>query len=96
MNPIFDILFSITWVVLLVGAIRTMSQGWNMEPPKPSKKPFNEHPEMEEVKEGDELIVVNFGDPLHKSLSDRVDELNDPWDDEDDEDDGGDIVALRR
>ena len=41
---------------------------------------------MEEVKEGDELLVVNFGDPLHKSLSDRVDELNDPWDDEDDED----------
>ena len=60
MNPLFDIIFTATWLVLLVSAIRLMSQGWNMEPPKPPKKRFQEHPEMSEVQEGDELLVVNF------------------------------------
>ena len=71
------------------------------------------HPEMQDVQNGDELLVVKFdepdqidrskfkldspelhnlGDPLHKSLQDRIEELNE---DEDDDDDG-DIVINRR
>ena len=107
MNPLFDIIFTATWLVLLVSAIRLMSQGWNMEPPKPPKKRFQEHPEMSEVQEGDELLVVNFTPDkeftdrvkesdsfLSESLKDRIDELNDPSDD--DEDDDGDIMVTRR
>ena len=107
MNPLFDIIFTATWLVLLVSAIRLMSQGWNMEPPKPPKKRFQEHPEMSEVQEGDELLVVNFipdkeftdrvkesDSFLSESLKDRIDELNDPSDD--DEDDDGDILVTRR
>ena len=107
MNPIFDIIFTATWIILLVSAIRLMSQGWNMEPPKPPKKKFQEHPEMSEVQEGDELLVVNFTPDqeftdkvkesdsfLSESLKDRIDELNDPWDD--DEDDDGDILVTRK
>tara|TARA_S200000501_G_scaffold1665_1_gene1415 strand:+ start:168 stop:404 length:237 start_codon:yes stop_codon:yes gene_type:complete len=55
------------------------------------------HPEMIEVKPGDELMVVKFGDqepidPLNEELKNRIDELED--DDEDDDD--GDILISRR
>ena len=54
------------------------------------------HPEMTDVKPGEELMVVHFGeeetkDPLLKSLEDRISEL-----DEEDEDEGdGDIIVRR-
>ena len=52
------------------------------------------HPELLEVKPGDELMVVNFkeqgqSDPIYKSLQERIDELTE----EEDEDDDGDIVV---
>ena len=53
------------------------------------------HPELLEVKPGDELMVVNFkeqgeSDPIYKSLQERIDELTE---EEDEEDDDGDIVV---
>ena len=53
------------------------------------------HPELLEVKPGDELMVVNFkeqgeADPIYKSLQERIDELTE---EEDDEDDDGDVVV---
>ena len=53
------------------------------------------HPELLEVKPGDELMVVNFKeqgeyDPIYKSLQERIDELTEE-DDEDDDD--GDVVV---
>jgi len=50
------------------------------------------HPELLDVKPGDELMVVNFKetderDPIYKSLQERIDELT-----EEDDDDGGLIV----
>ena len=106
MNPIFDILFSITWVVLLVGAIRLMANGWNLMTTEPYKKQpegLPVHPEMADVPDGEELMVVNFErevkevDPLHASLQDRINQLQqDDNEDDDEDDDGGDIVALRR
>ena len=64
---------------------------------------------MVDVKQGDELLVVNFkrekntdprfkldspelhnlGDPLHKSLQDRIEELQE----EDEDDDDGGIIS---
>ena len=108
MNPITDIIFTLTWFLLLVWAIRTMSRGWGLSQPvdkvqPPSgvwttqvKKPV--HPEMAEVKPGEQLMGVTFKqkeeDPLQQSLQARINELNKEEDiDDDDDDDGGDVVV---
>ena len=113
-------LFISSWLILFVFAVRLMSRGWNVNPPKDMDLKYNiekrtvtkiPHPEMAEVKHGDELLVVRFdepkkemdprfkldspelhnlGDPLHRSLQDRIDELND-----DDEEDEGGLVVRR-
>jgi hypothetical protein len=110
MNPIVDIVFTLTWVLLLVWAIRSMAQGWS----KPVrdyngatwttqvKKPV--HPEMKDVEAGTELMGVNFTEPKtecsleeYRDLQARIEELRQELeDDDDDDDDGGDVVALKR
>ena len=110
MNPITDIIFTLTWFALLVIAIRQMSRGWNVEKPvRPSgmyttqvKKPV--HPEMKDVEPGTELMGVNFEQKTscdleeYKDLQARIDELRQELEGEedDDDDDGGDVVALNR
>ena len=54
------------------------------------------HPELLDVKPGDELMVVNFkeqdqSDPMYKSLQERIDELTE---EDDDDDDGGLVVRT--
>ena len=101
MNPITDLIFSFTWIVLFVFAIRSIIKGWTISQDIPmqgysvEKKTVTKipHPEMVEVKNGDELLVVKFDndnkkDPLLKSLQERIDEIQ-----EDDEDDDGDIIV---
>ena len=111
MNPFTDFLFTVSWFILLVWGIRTMARGWNlMSTPlksesddefsyKVQKKTVTKipHPEMADVKNGDELLVVKFGeeekkDPLLQSLENRITELNDS--DEDDDDDGDVVVRV--
>ena len=111
MNPFTDFLFTVSWFILLVWGIRTMARGWNlMSTPlksesddefsyKVQKKTVTKipHPEMADVKNGDELLVVKFGeeeikDPLLQSLENRITELNDF---DEDEDDDGDVVVRR-
>ena len=108
MNPFTDFLFTVSWFILLVWGIRTMARGWSlMSAPlkdvdlayKIEKKTVTKipHPEMVDVKNGDELLVVKFGeeekkDPLLQSLENRITELNDPWEEDDDD---GDIVVRR-
>ena len=71
MNPVTDIVFSITWILLLVWAIRSVVSGWRSKPVRDFntgrltgewttevKKPV--HPEMIDVKPGTELMGVNF------------------------------------
>ena len=71
MNPIFDIIFTITWVGALVYAIRMMADAATSKPVRDYnagrltgewttevKKPV--HPEMKDVKPGTELMGVNF------------------------------------
>ena len=106
MNPVTDILFTIIWFSLLFFAIRSLIRGWSLMREAPSqgyiveKKTVTKlpHPEMADVKQGDELLVVKFGgeekkDPLLQSLENRITELKDPWEDE--EDDDGDIIVRR-
>ena len=107
MNPVTDIVFSITWVLLLLWAIRSMARGWS----KPVRD-YNAgtwttqvtkriHPEMEGVEPGQELLGVTFKPKScdleeYKDLQNRIEELRqeleDPWDD--DEDDDGDVPAF--
>ena len=104
MNPLTDFIFTVSWFILLVFAVRSLMKGWSLMGDVPSqgyiveKKTVTKipHPEMAEVQNGDELLVVKFGkeekkDPLLQSLENRITELNDPW--EDDDDDDGDIVV---
>ena len=105
MNPLTDFIFTVTWFALLVFAVRSLIRGWTLMRDVPSqgyiveKKTVTKvpHPEMADVQNGDELLVVKFGgeekkDPLLQSLENRITELNDPWEDDDDD---GDIVVRR-
>ena len=57
-------------------------------------RPRSRHPEMQNVKFGDELLVAKFDDdfedPMYKTLGDRINELEEL---EDDDEDDGDIVV---
>ena len=106
MNPLTDFIFTVSWFILLVFAVRSLLRGWAWMAVDPSPRYIVEkktvtkipHPEMVDVKQGDELLVVKFGeeekkDPLLQSLENRITELKDPWEDE--EDDDGDIIIRR-
>ena len=107
MNPLTDIVFSLTWVLLFAWAIRTMSKGWNQKLNNTSgmwttkvKRPM--HPEMMDVKPGEELMGVTFDKPSscdleeYKALQKRIEELKIELEmEEEDEDDDGDIVVRR-
>ena len=114
-------IFITTWIALFIIAIRIMTSGWKAASELGGKQFINEkkryvtrtiHPEMRDLKEGDELLIVNFnepeketdprfkldspelhnlGDPLQKSLRDRINELNEEDDDED-----GDVPSVVR
>ena len=107
MNPITDIVFTATWLFLLVWAIKSVSRGWS----KPVRN-YNAgtwttevtkrvHPEMVDVKPGEQLMGVTFDRKNscdleeYQDLQNRIEELKqvleDPWEDDDD----GDIVVRR-
>lgn len=101
MNPITDIVFSITWVLLLVWAIRSISKGWNIKSNSningmwTTKVTKVQHPEMIDVKPGEELMGVTFGNRScdledYKDLQERIEQLKEELEDEDDD---GDIVV---
>ena len=71
MNPVTDIVFSITWILLLVWAVRSVVSGWRST----SVRDFNSgrlsgtwttevkkpvHPEMVGVEPGEKLMGVTF------------------------------------
>ena len=104
------ILFVTSWIILLILAVRLIARGWSAATDLGSGK-FVEtsrtvtrppHPEMMEVKPGDELMVVKFTPDdefadkvvdgmLQQSLKDRIEELDD-----DDDDEGGALVPAVR
>ena len=110
MNPIVDIVFTLTWVLLLVWAIRSMAQGWS-QPVRDfnsstwtTKVTKRVHPEMKDVEPGTELMGVNFQQKTecsleeYKDLQARIEVLRSELendDEEDEDDDGGDVVVSR-
>ena len=107
MNPVTDIVFSITWVLLLVWAIRTIVRGWRFASQdiiKPrgmwtTQVTRRIHPEMIDVEPGEELMGVTFDSPScnleeYKELQERIAELRSELEGDDDEDDDdGDVVV---
>ena len=112
MNPITDIVFILTWILLLVWAIRTMSRGWSKpvrdynagrltgEWTTEVRKPV--HPEMKDVKPGTELMGVNFEQKTecdleeYKDLQARINALKEELEGDDEEDDDDDGDVIVR
>ena len=114
-------LFISSWIILFILAIRLMIRGWKINPPKDIDLNYNiekrtvtkiPHPEMAEVKQGDELLVVRFDEPK-KEMDPRfkldspelhdLDPLNKSLRDrikelneEDEDDDGGNVPSISR
>tara|TARA_R100001443_G_scaffold32805_1_gene46861 strand:+ start:72 stop:401 length:330 start_codon:yes stop_codon:yes gene_type:complete len=107
MNPITDIVFSLTWIFLLVWAVRSIVSGARSQ----SVRNYNAgtwttqvtkrvHPEMEGVEPGEQLMGVTFERKTecdleeYRDLQNRIEELKQELEDpSDDEDDDGDIVV---
>ena len=90
-----SILFLVPWFVLLIISISMFVQGWMIINAHYgySKNPKVKHPELNDVKQGDPLLVVRFTEEDLENLQRRVlqqkmDELfEEPSTYEDDEDD---------
>ena len=102
----FALIYIAISVSLFYNAVRLMSGGFKaaqeLSKPVVEKRQVTRaiHPEMMDVKNGDELMVVNFQqvpqDPMLQSLKKRLDsgpQIDDPWDDGEDDGDG-DVPAL--
>ena len=114
-------IFITTWIALFIIAIRIMTSGWKAASELGGKQFINEkkryvtrtiHPEMRDLKEGDELLIVNFNepeeekDPRFKLDSPELHNL-DPLqkslrdrikelNEDDDEDDDGNVPSIAR
>ena len=84
MNPVTDIVFSITWILLLVWAVRSVVSGWRSKPVRDFnagrlsgtwttevKKPV--HPEMVDVEPGEKLLGVTFEQKTESDLEEYRD-----------------------
>ena len=107
MNPITDIVFSLTWVLLLVWAVRSVLSGWRSNAVKNyNANTWNTevtkrvHPEMQDVEPGEQLLGVTFERKTecdleeYRALQERIEELKSELEDpwEDDDEDGGLVV----
>ena len=105
------IIFVVTWIVLLIYAVRLISNGWSAASDLGSGK-FIEtsrtvtrppHPEMTEIQPGDELLVVKFtpDDEFNNKVVDGMlhqslkDRIEEIEDDDDDDDGGALVPAVR-
>ena len=107
MNPVTDIVFSITWILLLVWAIRSVVSGWRSKPVRnynagtwTTEVTKRIHPEMQDVEPGEQLMGVTFEKKTecdleeYRALQERIEELKSELEDpwEDDDEDGGLVV----
>ncbi len=109
MNPLTDLIFSLTWIILFAFAIRSIVRGWrfaSQDTARPSgmwttKVTRRMHPEMIDVEPGEELMGVTFDSPScdleeYKALQERIEELKMELEDPwEEDDDDGDIVVRR-
>ena len=114
-------IFITSWIALFIIAIRIMSRGWKAASEIGGKQFINEekryvtktiHPEMRDLKEGDELLIVNFNEPkkepdprfkldspeLHNldPLQKSLRDRINELNNNDDEDDDGNVPAVVR
>ena len=104
MNPVTDIVFSLTWILLFAFAIRSIVRGWSMmreDTARPNgiwttKVTRPMHPEMKDVQPGEELMGVTFDQKTscsleeYQALQKRIEELKIELAMEEDEDDEDD------
>ena len=63
-----NILFVFVWTFLLIFGMTLMANGWSLmttspkRTPRNRRPPYTPHPEMEDIEEGDELLVVKFNE----------------------------------
>ena len=109
MNPVTDIVFSLTWVLLFAFAIRSIVKGWSMmseDTARPNgmwttKVTRPMHPERKDVQPGEELMGVTFDQKTscsleeYQALQKRIEELKIEllMEEDEEEDDDGDIVV---
>ena len=92
-----ELIFLVPWFVLVIISLTMMVQGWMIMNAHYgySKNPKVKHPELNDVKAGDPLLVVRFTEEDIRELQQRVlrqkmDELfEEPSRYEDDDDDDG-------
>ena len=84
MTTIGDIIFILVWFGALVFGIILMSNGWSLmwSKPKPydpdSGGPKKIHPELEGVEDGEELLVVYFGEQSSEPIDKERFKLDSP------------------
>ncbi len=112
MNPIFDIVFTVTWIGALVYAIRMIADAANSKPVRDynagtwtTQVTRRVHPEMKDVEPGEELMGVTFNEPKtecsleeYKDLQARIEILRAELggDEDDEDDDGGGDIVALR
>ena len=111
MNPVTDAVFILTWILLLVWAVRSVISGWRSravqdfnagrlsgEWTTEVKKPV--HPEMEGVEPGEELMGVTF-EPRscdieeYNELQERINQLQNKLEDPWADDEDGGLVVRK-
>ena len=109
MNPITDIVFSLTWIFLLVWAVRSVISGASSQ----SVRNYNAdtwttevtkriHREMMDLDPGEQLMGVSFEKKTscdleeYRDLQNRIEELKQELEDpwDDEDDDDGNVPAL--
>ena len=112
MNPIVDLLFTLSWFILLVWAIRTMARGCGLKTPPIQRNDVPNgvwttqvtkrvHPEMEGVEPGEELMGVTF-EPRscdieeYNELQERINELQSKLEDPWEDDDEDGGLVVRK
>jgi len=70
----FELIFLVPWFVLIGVALSMVAQGWMIMNAHYgySKSPKVKHPEMNDVKAGDPLLVVRFTEEDLEKLQQRV------------------------
>jgi hypothetical protein len=70
----FELIFLVPWFVLMGVALSMVAQGWMIMNAHHgySKSPKVKHPEMNDVKAGDPLLVVRFTEEDLEKLQQRV------------------------
>lgn len=70
----FELIFLVPWFILVIISITMFVQGWMIMNARHgySKSPKVKHPELNDVKAGDPLLVIKFTDQDIEKLQQRI------------------------